>query len=165
MSGQNLLLNPLHCQKTVWKGRFCVLPDPCKQFTLHSPSNCNAHKESKYLCIWMCPQQYMETQAWCQATAAFVSTCETLQVFKVNLHLAACRLKFRITNTAFFELLPFLLAQAPSFFGGKADFHQVHIENAMEALAWSFKELVSLRKINLACELLAFSSNLTIYTS
>lgn len=30
VSGQNLLLNPLLCQKAVWKGSICVLLDPCK---------------------------------------------------------------------------------------------------------------------------------------
>lgn len=88
----------------------------------------------------------METQGWCWSTAGSVSTCETLQVFKVNLRLAAYGLKFSITNTAFVELLSFLLAEAPSFFRGKADLHQVHADNAMEVLARAFKELVSLKK-------------------
>lgn len=143
MSGQKLLLSPLHCQKTVCKGRFCVLPDP---YFTHQATAIPIRKVNISASGSVLSSTSMETQAGCQATAGFGSTCETLQVFKVSLHLRTYRLRFRITNSDFVELLSSLLAQAPALFGGKANLHQVHTVNVNEVLARPFKDLGLLKK-------------------
>lgn len=62
MSGQKLLLNPLHCQKTVCKGRFCVLPDP---YFTHQATAIPIRKVNISVSGSVLSSTSMETQAGC----------------------------------------------------------------------------------------------------